>query len=109
MLNHFDNSASRSVMKEVIKAAGLLLFFLFSRLSNLYAAENFADSHIHYNWDQRDETTVEEVVVITGVVVVVAGIVVGIVVVVVVVVEETVVVEVFFPPDVIIIPIKLQL
>jgi len=62
MLNHLDKSASRSVIKEVIKAAGLLLFLLFSIHSNLYAAENFADSHIHYNWDQRDETTSEEVV-----------------------------------------------
>ena len=30
--------------------------------ASVYANEKFADSHIHYNWDHRAETSVEEVV-----------------------------------------------
>jgi len=37
-----------------------LFFVLFS--GQLIAAEKFADSHIHYNWDHQEETSIEEVV-----------------------------------------------
>ncbi len=39
-----------------------ILFFTAIQLNKLSAAEIFADSHIHYNWDHREETSTQEVV-----------------------------------------------
>jgi hypothetical protein len=38
------------------------LFILIIPLGNVFASEIFADSHIHYNWDHRKETSPEQVV-----------------------------------------------
>lgn len=42
----------------------IILIFIYSMLltGNVSAADIFADSHIHFNWDHREETSVEEVV-----------------------------------------------
>ncbi len=45
-----------------IKYLLLILFFTAIQPGNLSAAEIFADSHIHYNWDHREETSTQEVV-----------------------------------------------
>lgn len=45
-----------------IKYLILILFFTAIQPGNLSAAEIFADSHIHYNWDHREETSTQEVV-----------------------------------------------
>lgn len=45
-----------------IKYIILILFFTAIQPGNLSAAEIFADSHIHYNWDHREETSTQEVV-----------------------------------------------
>lgn len=45
-----------------IKYLFLILFFTAIQPGNLSAAEIFADSHIHYNWDHREETSTQEVV-----------------------------------------------
>jgi len=62
MLKHSEKSASRSSLHEAIKPVCLLLVLFLFLLSKTHAAEIFADSHIHYNWDQRNETTIEEAV-----------------------------------------------
>ncbi len=45
-----------------IKYLILILFFTAIQPGNLSATEIFADSHIHYNWDHREETSTQEVV-----------------------------------------------
>ncbi len=40
----------------------LLLILSSLPINNLLASEIFADSHIHFNWDHREETSVQEVV-----------------------------------------------
>lgn len=44
------------------RSSFLISLLYFAQLCPLAAAEIFADSHIHYNWDHREETSVEEVV-----------------------------------------------
>jgi hypothetical protein len=46
------------------RAIFLLLLLFFGQLSSQVIAKNetFADSHIHFNWDHREETSVQEVV-----------------------------------------------
>ena len=52
---------------QVLKRCGLkkyILSFIYSMLltGKVSASDNFADSHIHFNWDHREETSVKEVV-----------------------------------------------
>ena len=46
----------------VFKYLCLVLIFSLSQISNALATDIFADSHIHYNWDQREVTTTQEIV-----------------------------------------------
>ena len=47
-----------------LKLTNLLLFIFIStsNISGAIAYDIFADSHIHYNWDQEEETTTQEVI-----------------------------------------------
>lgn len=49
-------------MKYTFKQFFLILFFSASSIGNAAASDIFADSHIHYNWDQRELTSAQEVV-----------------------------------------------
>ena len=49
-------------MRSAIKQLSLSTILFILTLNNIAVAERFADSHIHYNWDHRPETSVEEVV-----------------------------------------------
>ncbi len=49
-------------MKYASKTNYLTLIFTVLQISNVIASEKFADSHIHFNWDHREETSVQEVV-----------------------------------------------
>jgi len=49
-------------MKNTFKQLCLLAIFLTPQTNNVYASEIFADSHIHFNWDHREETSTQEVV-----------------------------------------------
>ena len=40
----------------------ILLLYFMQLHPHASASEIFADSHIHYNWDHREETSIEEVV-----------------------------------------------
>lgn len=40
----------------------LIIIFSTLQISDISASEIFADSHIHYNWDHREETSTQEVV-----------------------------------------------
>lgn len=40
----------------------LLSLFSISLVPSVFAADIFADSHIHFNWDHREETSIEEVI-----------------------------------------------
>lgn len=40
----------------------LIIIFSTLQISDVSASEVFADSHIHFNWDHREETTTQEVV-----------------------------------------------
>lgn len=51
-------------MKSVCKYILIVLFLTIAVTNRAVASEIFADSHIHYNWDHREETSVEEVVTI---------------------------------------------
>lgn len=45
-------------MKDILR---ILIIFI-TQASNVSASEIFADSHIHFNWDHREETSTQEVV-----------------------------------------------
>ncbi len=45
-----------------IKRIFLILLFSALKISDVFASDIFADSHIHYNWDHREETSTQEVV-----------------------------------------------
>ena len=49
-------------MKQDFKNSFLILFISVLQISNGIAADIFADSHIHFNWDHREETSAQEVV-----------------------------------------------
>jgi len=49
-------------MKNTFKQLCLLVTFLILPTNNVIASEIFADSHIHFNWDHREETSTQEVV-----------------------------------------------
>ena len=49
-------------MKQDFKNSLLILFFSVLQISNGIASDIFADSHIHFNWDHREETSAQEVV-----------------------------------------------
>lgn len=49
-------------MRSTINQLSFLTILFILTLNNNAVAERFADSHIHYNWDHRPETSVEEVV-----------------------------------------------
>lgn len=53
---------SRLNIWNIVRKCFLLSLFYFAQMSPLSAAEIFADSHIHFNWDHREETSVTEVV-----------------------------------------------
>ncbi len=45
-----------------IKHIFLILLLSALKISDVFASDIFADSHIHYNWDHREETSTQEVV-----------------------------------------------
>ena len=46
----------------MMKSIFLFIILSIGHINPLFAAEIFADSHIHFNWDHREETSVQEVV-----------------------------------------------
>ena len=46
----------------VCRTTSAVMILLAIATSTTYAAERFADSHIHFNWDHREETSVQEVI-----------------------------------------------
>lgn len=49
-------------MKKTIKAIFTIFTYTATQISAVSASETFADSHIHFNWDHRAETSAAEVV-----------------------------------------------
>lgn len=45
-----------------MKSIFLIILFFTYEISNLFASDIFADSHIHFNWDHREETSTQEIV-----------------------------------------------
>jgi len=45
-----------------IKRIFLILLFSTLKINDVFASDIFADSHIHYNWEHREETSTQEVV-----------------------------------------------
>ncbi len=46
----------------ICRTTSAVMILLAIATSTTYAAERFADSHIHFNWDHREETSVQEVI-----------------------------------------------
>jgi hypothetical protein len=53
-----QNQYGRDTLNRIFQ----VLIILILQPGNVYASEIFADSHIHFNWDQRKETSAEEVI-----------------------------------------------
>jgi len=49
-------------ISKTLKSVFLVTLFAIAQTPTRLAADTFADSHIHFNWDHREETSTEEVI-----------------------------------------------